>query len=500
MKKEAILADVVVVGYGLAGAVAAMTAHDVGVHVVILEKAAHFGGNSILSGGGVVCVDDQEKAIRYFDALCGGRTGADVIQAQVTMMSKTEDYLRDLCRIDGATLSKRGREGIYPFPGRDGINSVTVDEVPGFDGYPWLLALSGGVRLMKVIEDNVNARRIQVITSAPAKDLLTDASGAVTGVVAEQDGRQVVVKCRKAVILACGGFEHNEKLRLQFLEAKPYYSMAPLTHTGDGVVMTMQLGASLWHMWHVHGSYGFKHPEFPIAFRTRIDGARDPYPHRPYYIKMRWIVVDQNGNRFLNEHPPAPQDTLHRPLSYFDPDLPGHPRIPSYLIFDEAARKEGPIVRPLGLKETGYEWSKDNGEEIEKGWIIKADSLEDLARKIDVPADNLKETVTKWNGYVRSGQDLDFGRPGGTMFAPIEVPPYYAMEVWPIIVNTQGGPEHNAKQQVLHVSGKPIPRLYAVGELGSMFGHIYELGGNLGECISSGRIAGHQAAEEKPLR
>ena len=201
----------------------------------------------------------------------------------------------------------------------------------------------------------------------------------------------------------------------------------------------------------------------------------------------------------MNEYPPAPQDTPHRDLSYFDPDLADYPRIPCDLIFDEMARKERPIAKPLGLKEVGYEWSEDNSKEIEKGWILQARSLEDLARRLNVPADNLKDTVKRWNECVRMGHDIDFGRPPGTMFAPIESPPYYAMESWPILVNTQGGPEHNAKQQVLHVSGNPIPRLYAAGELGSMFGHLYELAGNLGECISSGLIAAENACEEKSL-
>jgi hypothetical protein len=201
----------------------------------------------------------------------------------------------------------------------------------------------------------------------------------------------------------------------------------------------------------------------------------------------------------MNEYPPAPQDTPHRDLSHFDPDLPGFPRIPCFLIFDEAARKARHIGRPLGLKGVSYEWSEDNSKEIEKGWIIKGETLDDLAKKIRVPEDHLKDTVNRWNECVKVGQDIDFGRPSETMFAPIESPPYYAMESWPILVNTQGGPEHNAKQQVLHISGKPIPRLYAVGELGSLFGHIYELGGNLGECVSSGLIAAENACGEKRL-
>ena len=79
---------------------------------------------------------------------------------------------------------------------------------------------------------------------------------------------------------------------------------------------------------------------------------------------------------------------------------------------------------------------------------------------------------------------------------PIEAPPFYAVPVWPIVTNTQGGPVHDARQQIIDAFGKPIPRLYAAGELGSIWGHIYLLGGNLGECLTSGRTAGRNAAAE----
>jgi predicted oxidoreductase len=83
------------------------------------------------------------------------------------------------------------------------------------------------------------------------------------------------------------------------------------------------------------------------------------------------------------------------------------------------------------------------------------------------------------------------------MSGPIEAAPFYAMEAWPTITNTQGGPEHDEQQRILNYKGKPVPRLYAAGELGSMFGHLYELGGNIGEAITSGRIAGRNAAGEE---
>ena len=113
--------------------------------------------------------------------------------------------------------------------------------------------------------------------------------------------------------------------------------------------------------------------------------------------------------------------------------------------------------------------------------------------------ERLEKTIARWNEIVAAGKiDPDFFRGPDSMFGPIASPPFYAIKVWPLISNTQGGPVHNASQQVLDPFGKPIPRLYAVGELGSMFGHIYETMGNIAECITSGRIAGKNAAKEKP--
>jgi succinate dehydrogenase/fumarate reductase flavoprotein subunit len=490
--------EILIVGYGFAGAVAAIAAHDRGARVVLSEKMEHFGGCSILSGGGLVFALDPKGAFEYFKALCGGRTPDAVIQAQVNMMSRTVEFMEDLCKVSEAKYVIRSRPGIYPLPGRGSLNSMVVREVPNFTGYPWLHAgpKLHGYKLMKVFEDNILKRKIRTLMSAPARELVVNGKGEVTGAVLESGGTEIKVRANKAVILACGGFEHNEWLRHQYLEGKPYYSMAPLGNTGDGIVMSQQVGARLWHMWHLHGSYGFKYPGYEIAFRHHLSGARDPYGERPFCFKMRWIVVDQGGRRFMNEYPPAPQDTPHRALGYFNPDLPGYPRIPCYLIFDEKARREGPISDPMGLKEHVYAWSPDNSKEIEKGWIISAPTLEELAQRIHVQGSALNDTVRRWNDGVREGHDADFGRLKDTMFGPIETPPFYAMEAWPIVTNTQGGPEHDEHQRVINYKGEPVVGLYAVGELGSMFGHMYELGGNLGECISSGRIAGMAAASE----
>jgi len=191
-------------------------------------------------------------------------------------------------------------------------------------------------------------------------------------------------------------------------------------------------------------------------------------------------------------------------MEVWDADMPGYSRIPSYIIYDEAGRKHGPIGQPLAIGGYRYDWSRDNLQEVAKGWILKEDSLEKLALKIRATRDNegvmesatLQATVAEWNGIVKKGKD-PFRRPAGTMM-PIEVPPFYAAEVWPIISNTQGGPQHDVRQQIIDPYGSPIPRLYAAGELGSFWAHVYLLAGNLGECLSSGRIAGTNAAAEPP--
>ena len=132
------------------------------------------------------------------------------------------------------------------------------------------------------------------------KNLLTDNKGTLVGVEAQKDGEIMRVQARKGVILACGGFEHNENMKLQFFEAQPVYGVAAVGNTGDGIIMAQKMGASLWHMWHFHGSYGYKYPEFPIAFRHSI-----PYTGKPAKgEKMFSIVVDKFGKRYMNEIPP----------------------------------------------------------------------------------------------------------------------------------------------------------------------------------------------------
>ena len=502
--------DVLVAGYGCAGAVAAITAHDADAEVLLVEKAPHFGGLAVLCGGGVVIADDAENAFTYLKASCGGRTPDDVIRVFAKGLTTLKADLEELVarvapqtRVVGmgtsdvlhaSNFSTVDRCGTYPFPGNEAFYLVKVGPIQNFVGYPWARGQRAGVRFWKVLADNVEVRKIPTWFSSPIKDLVRDESGAVSGAIVEHEGRMVRIRARQAVILGTGGFENGTDLKIQFFETPAVYPVCSLRNTGDGIKVAQRAGAALWHMWFFHGGYGVKRPEFPFAFHNRITGPRDPNR------KMPWILVDKYARQFMNEYPPDVSDTSVRFLQYFDPDRQEYPRIPSYMIFDEVGRQVGPICgyaanddEVVTDERVPNEWSLDNLAEIKRGWIKKAATMEELASQLGLNSGTLGNTVEGWNKLCASGADDEFGRLPGTR-VPIVQPPFYGVEISPIVYNTQGGPQHDVKQRVLDPFGNPIPGLYAVGDLGSLFGHVYLLGANISECIIGGKIAGNAAA------
>jgi len=111
-------------------------------------------------------------------------------------------------------------------------------------------------------------------------------------------------------------------------------------------------------------------------------------------------------------------------------------------------------------------------------------------------AHTLEETIARWNEHCDREEDTDFGRT--QMLVPITEPPFYALELSPAMLNTQGGPRRNGSGQVMRPDGNPVPRLYSAGELGSIYSYLYQGTGNIGECLAFGRISGRNAAAEQP--
>ncbi|MFH1123983.1 MAG: FAD-binding protein [Pseudomonadota bacterium] len=495
--KKQIETDVVVVGYGGAGAVAAITAHDEGSRVIILEKMPAGGGATFLSNGGIL-VPTAMEYVDYLYDICAGFTDRDILETFVEKAMKIEDYIRDIggeferwvSQEVGISFPPLARPSWPKVPSgksmaRGHIKAYEVTppkENPSIAERVRAVGRAYGPDLWRLLTDNVGRRGIPVMTSTPAKDLVKNEGGEVVGVVAQRQGQEVLVKAKKAVVLTTGGFGANEAMRRAHLPC-PFHYLGPSYAAGDGVVMAQKVGAALWHMLAIVGQLGFKAPEYEAAFQTRVPSER-------------FVFVDRDGKRFTNET----EMKLHnmwRVASFYDPERLQFPRIPCYLIFDEVTRRKAPISRdwrPLN----DYEWSLDNSAEIAKGWIKKGNTLGELARQIAVDESALEHTINTFNESCRAGVDPEFGR-AREMMGPIDTPPYYALEHWPVIVSTSGGPRHDKESRVLDHSGKPIPRLYAAGELGSLFGWLYEPGGGLSECLVFGRIAGHNAAVEKPV-
>lgn len=511
--------DVIVVGFGGAGAAAAIAAREGGAEVLVLEKMPDPGGLTIVSAGGLRVAFDRDAALSYLEATCAGRTPRAHLEILADGMVAAPDWLRDLAEPLGATVTVTPSPGNYPLPGFEALGYAAITAVPGLDRPPHAAsALTDGGRLFHVLEQTARRRGVRVLTGAPVRRLLTGGlltgeDRAITGVIAEIAGRTVRIRARHGVVLACGGFEAGETLKRDHFQATPVLAGSFLGNSGDGIAMAQDVGAALWHMWHYHGPYGLRHsdPDYPYAFYLKALPMWTPGPAahlsalglpagaKKEPARVAWILLDQSGRRFMDEYPPYPGDTGIRPLDAFDPKTQSFPRIPAHLIFDENGRRLYPIGRSIANgRAPVHVWSADNLREVELGILRRADSLADLAAQTGIPEATLTDSLDRWNAACRAGHDPDHGRRPDSLF-PIDTPPYYHTEAWPIVINTQGGPVHDPRQRVLTPFGEPIPRLFAAGELGSVFGHLYLSGGNLVESLVGGRIAGREAAALAPL-
>jgi len=489
--------DVVVLGYGCAGSVAAITAHDNGAKVLVLEKMPQGGGATFVSNGGIWVPTSMEFA-KYLYSICSGTTELDLLETFVREAMKIEEYVEELGGVFERWVSQEIAASFPPLTrpswpkvshGKNMIRGHIKAYEPGerkedasFAEKVRAIGRAYGPDLWKLVSDNVKQRGIDVMLETPARELVQNEAGEVVGVVAENKCEKLRVKARKAVIMTTGGFGANEALLKAYYPCPFYY--AGLSYAqGDGLIMAQKVGAQMWHMLGICGQLGFKTPEYEAAFQIRNPSKN-------------FIIVDKSGKRFEDETNVKVHNAW-RVASIYDPEALQYPRIPSYLIFDESTKKKAPLSRDW-RPQNDYFWSLDNSAEVEKGWIKKGENLRQLAEQISMDGASLEQTVAGFNKACRTGTDLEFGRAKEFM-GPIDTPPFYALPLWPTIISTSGGPRHDKESRVLDNDNKPIPRLYAAGELGSFIGMLYEAGSGFAECLVFGKIAGQNAASEKPL-
>ncbi len=499
--------DVAVVGAGGAGMAAAASAAENGASVIILEKTAAVGGNTLASGLAMNAADPDvtgqmdaltgqvstlEEVLTYDEAEFG-----DFAETLTVLKGQIEEYLAgDTSKsfdsvewhiiqtyLGGKRTDINGNvvEGSY-----DLIYTLCSNSL---DTYHWL-GDTVGVALSDTITSPVGSLWLrghnfetkqgvfdaslsyveehggELMLETKAEHLLMDGDK-VTGVSAVMsDGTEVVIHAN-AVILTTGGFGANEEMVREY---NTYWPAIPegikttcvASATGDGIGLALEAGASLVDM-------GLTQlmPTASAVTGQLADGLLVP---SQYYM-----FVNQEGNRFVNEY--AERDTLAAAaLSQTDGVF--------YHIADQAMI---PTLQNMATQE-------DVDAMVEKGIMYKADTLEELAEMIGCPAENLIASVEKYNSYVDAGEDPDFGK--NVFGTKIETAPYYAVIEKPSVHHTMGGVQINTDAQVLNENGEVIEGLFAAGEVTGGIHAGNRLGGNaIADCMVFGRIAGANAAK-----
>lgn len=488
--------DVVVVGWGGAGSVTAITAAENGAHVLLTEKAPYGdeGGNTRYCEQYFLVPKTYEDGVAYFTALAEGFDSAtDEI---IDFMAKGSMDVKDWLLSHGASsfeVKGDGKENVdkpdsselrdwgaklddgsiliteYPtWPNgeqnKDRIQIQTQVDAPDEEKKKYWNLLRRNIVEMK--------DRIDVWYESPAVKLIQDPfSKAILGVRVSKKGSEVNVRAKNGVVLTCGSYEASPQMmqdHAQILNATPYGS---LYNTGDGIPMAQEVGASLWHMRALSG---------PVPSPKRHNSERGLIVSTTALTQRitkegNCFNVGGNGKRFMKESGYHKHGHVNVGGTYMNQQLPST----MWAIMDATARNGSGVV--AYMHEDDFE---------------QANTIEELAGKIGVDAAALVATAEEYNAAAAAGVDVKFDRPATTL-KPVETPPFFAARLWPCFINTQAGPRRNTRCEVLNNDGAPIPNLYSAGELGSFWAGVYVCGGNICETVYSGRVAGANAAEPK---
>jgi len=508
-------ADVVVVGMGFAGQAAAITASDLGANVILLEKGNQntAGGNSRVCGQGVwvpgtdVYGNANESTLFneqvYFQAMEDGQgfpTDDALIQAYVTNCAQNKTWLQGL----GAKVVLYGTTS-NPFP------QAFYPQLPGASSEMLPYGGSWTVQGTKPYGNNwffllqqIQNRPINVMYSTPAIGLIQDPNtGEIKGVRANPAGGSTInIAANKGVILTCGGYEYNDQMHRDYIDIPGVTHVGSPLNTGDGVHMAQAVGADLWHMNVFAAPTGYAMQTSEYAAGVMI-GAPS---------KGGWIYVGADSMRYSNELMAPGPNTYSSPGNALEPAgtyltagqylshgvyTKGPFPVPIHMIFDSVGFGSGALFSSMGGTMgfagpiEGYNPDPSNKTELGLGWIYTSPTLSGLATMIGKDPVVMPNEVANWNKMVSAGTDTEYGRPGP--LTAISTPPYYAIQLSPMILNTQGGPRRNANGEVLDTNGNPIPRLYEAGELGEVISKLYQCMRNVSMCYAMGRITATNA-------
>ncbi|HEX9063537.1 MAG TPA: 3-oxosteroid 1-dehydrogenase [Streptosporangiaceae bacterium] len=548
--------DVVVAGSGAAGLTAALTAASRGLSVVVVEKDARFGGSTARSGGGLWVPgnsalgragvrDSAEAARRYLEFVAGQDVGKarqhavlehgpamlDLILARTPLeFAWVPGYADYYPEAPGGLAGGRTIEPV-PLDGRllgPELSRLNPPYLPAPDGmaitaaeYRWLSlgtshpraiwttarvaarmavtkalrrrTLSLGQALAAGLRAGLTEAGVPVWLDTPLTGLVAE-DGAVTGIRVTRDGEPAVIRARRGVILATGGFERNAAMRRQY-QRPPIgteWTVGSPGNTGDGIVAGQDAGAALELM-----DDAWWGPSIPLTGGPFFCLSERSLPG--------CVLVNQAGQRFVNEAAPY-VDAVH---AMYDRHSEATPHIPAWLILDQRYRNRYVFAGMPPRKPLPRRW-------YAAGTVFRDDTVAGLAGQIGVAADGLAGTIERFNGFARSGTDEDFGR-GDSAYdryygdprcrpnpnlAPLERPPFYAVKIVPGDLGTKGGLRTDERARVLRADGTPIGGLYAAGNVSAaVMGRSYAgAGATIGPAMTFGYIAALDLADQERPR
>ncbi len=457
--------DVLVIGSGFAGCAAAAAAAEAGSSVAVLEKMPNAGGNSAINLGDYAAWDSALHLRQKFNL------GDDSAAQHAIDVLQAGDGYSDPALVD--TLVNGAPSALDWMIQRGGLKLRDVIHRQGLSAYRMHYAPSGrGIDYVEALRRIAAPHGAQLhFEHAVSRLWRRDAAGPVLGVEARTPQGLRQLRARRGVVIATGGFSADVAMRAAFrpILTTAYNTTNHRGATGELIRLAQAIGADALQLEFIE-----VHP-----YGDPVTGALDTATSYALQIRRSGaMLVAKNGKRFVNEL--APHDFVSRQEVATGAK-------PTFTIFNQA------MLAQQDAERNRVELPKL----IEQGRILRAGTLRDLAAQTGIAAAMLEETAQRYAQMLRERKDPEFNRPFAADVALFAEGPWYAIRNWPAVHHTMGGLRIDSTARVIDIWGRPIPRLYAAGEVTGGIHGAARIGGNSSaDPVVFGRIAGNRVAAE----